>query len=220
MKNRLECMQPIRFLVVLLMCCLSYTTWAQTQSNVNGLVTDFSGEPLIGVSILVKGTSNGTVTDLDGKFSLSAEMGNMLQISYVGYISQEIKVESNKLLRIIMEEDTKKLEEVVVVGYGTQKKVNLTGAVSAVSAEDLASKPVMSTAQALAGLAPGLSVLQTSGRPGQGATVKIRGTGTFSKAGTDPLVLIDGLSGNIDDVDPNDIQSISFERCSFCFYLW
>ena len=82
MKNRLECMQPIRFLVVLLMCCLSYTTWAQTQSNVNGLVTDFSGEPLIGVSILVKGTSNGTVTDLDGKFSLSAEMGNMLQISY------------------------------------------------------------------------------------------------------------------------------------------
>ena len=75
MKNRLECMQPIRFLVVLLMCCLSYTTWAQTQSNVNGLVTDFSGEPLIGVSILVKGTSNGTVTDLDGKFSLSAEMG-------------------------------------------------------------------------------------------------------------------------------------------------
>ena len=192
------------------MCCLSYTTWAQTQSNVNGLVTDFSGEPLIGVSILVKGTSNGTVTDLDGKFSLSAEMGNMLQISYVGYISQEVKVESDKLLRIIMEEDTKKLEEVVVIGYGTQKKVNLTGAVAAVSAEDLASKPVMSTAQALAGLAPGLSVLQTSGRPGQGATVKIRGTGTFSKAGTDPLVLIDGLSGNIDDVDPNDIQSISF----------
>ena len=73
MKNRLECMQSIRFLAVLLMCCLSYTTWAQTQSNVNGLVTDFSGEPLIGVSILVKGTSNGTVTDLDGKFSLSAE---------------------------------------------------------------------------------------------------------------------------------------------------
>lgn len=107
MRNRLECMQPIRFLVVLLMCCLSYTTWAQTQSNVNGLVTDFSGEPLIGVSILVKGTSNGTVTDLDGKFSLSAEMGNMLQISYVGYISQEVKVESDKLLRIIMEEDTK-----------------------------------------------------------------------------------------------------------------
>lgn len=81
MKNRLECMQSIRFLAVLLMCCLSYTTWAQIQSNVNGLVSDFSGEPLIGVSILVKGTSNGTVTDLDGKFSLSAEMGNMLQIS-------------------------------------------------------------------------------------------------------------------------------------------
>lgn len=88
--------------------------------------------------------------------------------------------------------------------------MNLTGSVSSISAEDLASKPVMSTAQALAGLAPGLSVLQTSGRPGTGATVKIRGTGTFSNAGTDPLVLIDGLSGNIDDIDPNDIQSISF----------
>ena len=109
-----------------------------------------------------------------------------------------------------MEEDTKRLEEVVVVGYGTQKKVNLTGSVSSITADELANKPVMSTAQALAGLAPGLSVLQTSGRPGTGATVKIRGTGTFSNAGTDPLVLIDGLSGSIDDVDPNDIQSISF----------
>ena len=88
MKNRLECMQSIRFLAVLLTCCLSYTTWAQTQRNVNGLVTDFSGEPLIGVSILVKGTSNGTVTDLDGKFSLSAEMGNMLQIGFVVFIWQ------------------------------------------------------------------------------------------------------------------------------------
>ena len=99
------------------------------------------------------------------------------------------------------------MEEVVVVGYGTQKKVNLTGAVSAVSAEDLASKPVMSTAQALAGLAPGLSVLQTSGRPGQGATVKIRGTGTFSKAGTDPLVLIDGIERDLNNIDPEEIES-------------
>lgn len=212
MKNKLAygLMRSIRLMMILLICNLSSVTWAQAQIPVSGLITDSSGEPLIGVSILVKGTANGTVTDLDGKFDLDARKGDFLSVSYVGYISQDIKVEGDKLIHIIMEEDTKRLEEVVVVGYGTQKKVNLTGSVSSVSAEDLASKPVMSTAQALAGLAPGLSVLQTSGRPGQGATVKIRGTGTFSKAGTDPLVLIDGLSGNIDDVDPNDIQSISF----------
>ena len=212
MRNRLMygLMQPMRFVMILLVCHLSNITWAQVQGNIKGLVTDSAGEPLIGVSILIKNTNSGTVSDLDGKFTLTAKSGDILHISYVGYISQQIKVEENKQLRIIMEEDTKKLEEVVIVGYGTQKKVNLTGAVFSISAEDLANKPVMSTAQALAGLAPGLSVLQTSGRPGQGATVKIRGTGTFSNAGTDPLVLIDGLSGSLDDIDPNDIQSISF----------
>ena len=128
----------------------------------------------------------------------------------MGYASQEVPAVSGRLMRIVLKEDTEVLDEVVVVGYGTQKKVNLTGAVSAVTSDDLMNKPVMSTAQAIAGLAPGLSVVQNSGRPGTGANVKIRGTGTFSSAGTDPLVLIDGLSGNLDDVDPNDIQSISF----------
>lgn len=212
MKNQLTygLLQSMKIRLILLICCLSGATWAQTQSNVNGLITDSSGEPLIGVSIQVKGTTHGTISDLDGKFMLLAKTGDILRISYVGYTPQEIKLTGNQQLRIIMEEDTKRLEEVVVVGYGTQKKVNLTGSVSSITADELANKPVMSTAQALAGLAPGLSVLQTSGRPGTGATVKIRGTGTFSNAGTDPLVLIDGLSGSIDDVDPNDIQSISF----------
>ena len=212
MKNQLTygLLQSMKIRLILLICCLSGATWAQTQSNVNGLITDSSGEPLIGVSIQVKGTTHGTISDLDGKFMLLAKTGDILHISYVGYTPQEIKLTGNQQLRIIMEEDTKRLEEVVVVGYGTQKKVNLTGSVSSITADELANKPVMSTAQALAGLAPGLSVLQTSGRPGTGATVKIRGTGTFSNAGTDPLVLIDGLSGSIDDVDPNDIQSISF----------
>lgn len=212
MKNKLisECLQVTRITVILLACILSCTAWAQAQQRINGLVTDSSGEPLIGVNILVKGTMNGVVSDLDGKFAVTAKPGDFLLISYVGYLSQEIKLTNESFLQIIMREDTQKLEEVVVVGYGTQKKVNLTGAVSSVTADELISKPVMSTAQALAGLAPGLSVVQTSGRPGTGATVKIRGTGTFSNAGTDPLVLIDGLSGNIDDVDPNDIQSISF----------
>lgn len=196
--------------ILLLMVCFVGTVEAQGQGIVRGTVTDSSGEPLIGVSILVKGTANGVISDLDGGFSISAAADDVLQFSYVGYINQEIQVGNKKILNVIMEEDTKQLDEVVVVGYGTQKKVNLTGAVSSITSDDLINKPVMSTAQAIAGLAPGLSVVANSGRPGAGASVKIRGTGTFSGAGTDPLVLIDGLSGSIDDVDPNDIQSISF----------
>ncbi|MCH4181604.1 MAG: TonB-dependent receptor [Prevotella sp.] len=176
----------------------------------SGRVTDEKGEPIIGATVKVKGSSNGTVTDLNGNFNLNVEGDTYLDISYIGYRPKSIKALIGKYLSIKMEEDTKAVDEVVVVGYGTQKKINLTGSVSVVTAKELANKPVSSTAQALAGLVPGLSVLETSGLPGSSATVKIRGTGTFSSAGTDPLVLIDGLSGNIDDVDPNDIESISF----------
>lgn len=199
----------IRIFAILLMCSICLNVSAQKQGETTGMVTDSSGQPLIGVSILVKGTATGTTTDFDGKFTLNAVTGKILQVSYVGYVTQEVKA-APSFMHITLQEDFAKLEEVVVVGYGTQKKVNLTGSVSSVTAEELANKPVTSTAQALAGLAPGLSVLTNSGRPGAGATVRIRGTGTFSSAGNDPLVLIDGLSGSIDDVDPNDIQSISF----------
>ena len=195
---------------MLLLACVFGTVVAQENSIVKGTVIDGSGEPLVGVSVLVKGTTTGVVSGLDGTFSISVRNGETLVFSYVGYIKQEQLVGKEKNLKIVLQEDAKSLEEVVVVGYGTQKKVNLTGAVSSITAEELVNKPVMSTAQALAGLAPGLSVVSNSGRPGAGASVKIRGTGTFSSAGTDPLVLIDGLSGSLDDVDPNDIQSISF----------
>ena len=197
-------------MLFLLMACFVGSVTAQGQSMVKGTVTDSNGEPLIGVSILVKGTTNGVVSDINGGYSISAGASDVIQFSYVGYTTQEIQVGNNKILNVTLEEDTKRLDEVVVVGYGTQKKVNLTGAVSSIDSEELINKPVMSTAQAIAGLAPGLSVVSNSGRPGAGASVKIRGTGTFSSAGTDPLVLIDGLSGSMDDVDPNDIQSISF----------
>lgn len=200
----------MKMMMVMLFFSLSNNSFAQTGNNVNGTVTDPQGNPLIGVSILKGGSQTGTVSDADGHFSITANTGDHLDFSYIGYKTQRITVRGERTLKVTMEEDAGLLEELVVVGYGTQKKVNLTGSVASVSAEDLANKPVMSTSQALAGLAPGLSVLQNSGRPGAGATVKIRGTGTFSSAGNDPLVLIDGLSGNIDDVDPNDIQSISF----------
>ncbi len=182
----------------------------QSHIHITGIVTDESGESVIGANIMEKGTTNGTTTDTDGKFSLYVSENAILQISYIGYITQEIPLRGKNHLQVVMFEDSRALEEIVVVGYGTQKKVNLTGSVSAISAEDIANKPVASTSQAIAGLAPGLSVLQNSGRPGTGATVRLRGTGTFSSAGNAPLVLIDGLSGSLDDIDPNDIQSISF----------
>lgn len=179
--------------------------------KITGTVTDATGEPIIGANIRVKGQPTGTITDMEGQFVLEVPANIVLEISYIGYISREVNTGTNNDFNIILKEDTQALDEVVVVvGFGTQKKVNLTGSVSSVSASDLANKPVAMTSQAIAGLAPGLSVLQTSGRPGTGAAVKIRGTGTFSSAGNDPLVLIDGLSGSIDDVSPEDIQSISF----------
>lgn len=192
----------------LFMSALCVVTFA--QKTITGKVVDSNGEPIIGASI-VTADGTGTVTNFEGVFTLNnVKDKSELTISYVGCLTQKIVVGNKTNFEITLKEDSQLLDDVVVVGYGTQKKVNLTGSVSSVSADDLANKPVMSTAQALAGLAPGLSVLQNSGRPGTGATVKIRGAGTFSSAGNDPLVLIDGLSGSIDDVDPNDIQSISF----------
>ena len=201
---------PMRICAILLLCSFCGYLSAQSLQRISGLVTDVSGEPLIGVSVLVKETQDGTITDIDGNFTINAKVGQTLKFSYVGYTTKDLKLTSTGKLNVVLEEDTKRLEEVVVVGYGTQKKVNLTGAVSTITAEDLINKPVMTTSQALAGLAPGLSVLTNSGNPGAGASIRIRGTGTFSSAGNAPLVLIDGLSGDVDDVDPSDIQSISF----------
>lgn len=203
----------IRVLFVLIFLGTASVMAAQSNVTVSGTVTDASGEPLAGVTVLVKGLSIGSATDIDGQFAVKLPApiaGKVLNISYIGYVAQSVTLKSDAPLAIILEEDSKNLEEVVVVGYGTQKKVNLTGSVSSLSAEDLASRPVTNTSSIIAGLVPGVSVIQNSGRPGAGANVKMRGTGTFSSAGNSPLVLIDGLSGNLDDVDPNDIQNISF----------
>lgn len=203
----------IRTLIVLIFLGTASILAAQSNVTVSGTVTDTSGEPLAGVTVLVKGSSIGSATDIDGHFTVklpSPIAGKILNISYIGYVSQSVTLKSDALLTIVLEENSKNLEEVVVVGYGTQKKVNLTGSVSSLNAEDLASRPVTNTSSIIAGLVPGVSVIQNSGRPGAGANVKMRGTGTFSSAGNSPLVLIDGLSGNLDDIDPNDIQNISF----------
>lgn len=179
-------------------------------SDTEGKVVDVNGEPIIGASVIVKGTSNGTITDLDGHFSLSNVSGKTLVISFVGYETQEITLKGKKSLNIVLKEDTKSLEEVVVVGFGTQKKVNLSGSVAAVSGEDITRRPVANTAVLLQAQIPGLRVNQGTGQPGdENVTLRVRGQGTFSSAGSDPLVLINGVAGNIANIDPSSIESVS-----------
>lgn len=185
------------------------TTITQQNVTVAGIVKDEAGEPLIGVSVIVKGTSNGTITDIDGRFSLDVPANSDIEITYIGYKSQIVKA-SSAPLNIILKEDTQKLDEVVVVGYGTQKKVNLTGAVSAVTGEDISKRPVANAAILLQGQIPGLRVNQGLGQPGgEGTSFRIRGQGTFSSAGSDPLILVNGVPGSMSNLDPSVIESVS-----------
>ena len=213
MRKRKSSFQAIRVVIALMFLCATSIMSAQQSVSVNGTVTDPSGDPLVGVTVMLDESSTGTSTDIDGNFSLPVAMptdGRKLTFSYIGYEPVNVPVKSGSPMAIVMKEDSKTLDEVVVVGYGTQKKVNLSGSVSSLNANDIASRPVTSTSAIIAGLVPGVSVVSNSGRPGAGASVKMRGTGTFSSAGNSPLVLIDGLAGNLDDIDPSDIQNISF----------
>ncbi|MBC9797150.1 SusC/RagA family TonB-linked outer membrane protein [Sinomicrobium weinanense] len=181
--------------------------WAQGQ--VSGIVTDAeSGEPLLGVNIIVKGASAGAVTDFNGEYQLNVPEGSTLIFSYIGYIQQEVAVNNKETINIALAPDVSVLKEVVIIGYGTQKKENLTGSVSAVKGGEIATQPVMQPSQALMGKMPGVTALQSSSQPGaDGATLRIRGIGTLSNS--DPLVLIDGVPGNMDGIDPRDIENIS-----------
>ena len=185
------------------------TIMQQQNLKVSGVVTDEAGEPLIGVSVLVKGTTLGNITDLNGRFSLDVPEGNILEISYIGYKTQSIKAQREPM-NIVLKEDAQKLDEVVVVGFGTQKKVNLTGSVSAVTGDDISKRPVANAAILLQGQIPGLRVNQGLGQPGgEGTSFRIRGQGTFSSAGSDPLILINGVPGSMTNLDPSVIESVS-----------
>lgn len=180
----------------------------QQKRQVSGTVSDINGEPIIGVNIVEKGTTNGTVTDADGHFSFTIESDGILQISYIGYLGQEINTAGRTSFNIVLQEDTKALDEVIVVGYGTQKKVNLTGAVGSIQMEDLESRPLTNSSIALQGKVSGVYALQKSGKPsGDDAVINIRGVGTLNNS--DPLILVDGFPGNMNDVNPNDLESIS-----------
>ena len=180
----------------------------QQSGTCKGVVKDAAGEAIIGASVVVKGTTNGSITDFDGNFELSGvKNGAILQVSYVGYITQEVKY-NGQSLNVILKEDNMNLEEVVVVGYGTQKKANLTGSVANVNNKLIESRPITSVSAGLQGLLPGVTVTQRSGQPGaDNGTIRVRGTGTFNAA--DPMVIVDGVESTMNDIDANDIESIS-----------
>lgn len=180
-----------------------------TAVSVDGTVVDIYDEPLIGASVLPKNNpSGGVITDLDGYFSIEAELNSVLTISYIGYKTVKIQVDGKKNLKIVLQPDSSILEESVVIGYGVQKKVNLTGSVDVIDGEELAGRSASNTSSLLVGVAPNMNVTQSNGRPGQGGSINIRGVNSISSS-TGPLVLIDGVEGNIDTVNPNDISSIS-----------
>ncbi|NDP20047.1 MAG: TonB-dependent receptor [Paludibacter sp.] len=198
------------FIVLFLFCSGQILAQSTKLSTINGSVSDVSG-PLPGVSILEKGTTNGTITNTNGKFTLSPKgTAPVLVVTYIGYETKEISVKNTSDLNIILNEDTKKLEEVVVVGYGTQKKVSVTGAVSIVGKAQLLQTPQANISNALVGRMPGLLSVQRSGQPGEDAsTLRIRGVGTFG-GGQDPLIMVDGIeTDNYNNIDPNEIESVS-----------
>lgn len=180
------------------------------QRTIKGVVLDEAGIPIIGANVVQKGTTNGVITDLDGNFVLKIEGTEELQISYIGYISQTINVQGKNDIKIILKEDSQALDEVVVVGFGTQKKVNLTGSVGVVSADEIKERPVANATQALQGIVPGLQITQTNGSLEDSPSINVRGTTTIGQGTSgSPLVLIDGMEGDLNTINPQDIANIS-----------
>jgi TonB-linked SusC/RagA family outer membrane protein len=195
--------------IVLTTATNSYTNEPQ-QKSVSGKVTDSSGLPLPGVSVVIKGTTNGTITDAEGNYSLANVPTNaILQFSFVGMKTQEIAVGGKTSINISLADETIGIEEVVAVGYGTQKKVSTTSPISQMKGEEMARRPVTNAQQSLQGLAPGVTILDGGGVPGRSAaTLRVRGITTLS-GNNDPLILIDGIEQSMDDINPSDIDNVS-----------
>lgn len=178
----------------------------QQKQTVKGTVKDANGDPIIGATVKVKGSTGGTVTDIDGKFTLDAPAGAELEVSSIGYLKQIVKAKGN--IAIVLKDDSQTLDELVVVGYGVQKKENLTGAVASMNAEKLATRPVSSLSSALAGEMAGVTAVQTSGAPGgQNASITVRGQNSVNAAS--PLVIVDGVPGSMNVLNPAEIESVT-----------
>lgn len=197
-------------LALVLGCLLLAATpaYAQGEVEISGVVTDNLGEPMIGVTVMAKGASTGAITDLDGNFRLKVSKNATIVFSFIGYKSVEKPAAALKNAKIVMQDDTQMLGEVVVVAYGSQKKETLTGAISQVKAAELTKSPVANMGQALTGRAAGVSTTQNSGAPGEDdVTIRIRGVGTLNDAS--PLVLVDGVERSFSQIDPSEVESMS-----------
>lgn len=210
MKAIMHLKNPIHYVILLgCMFYLSITSLYAQELSVSGNVKDATGEFVIGASVLVKGTTNGTITDIDGNFTLTGlSAGSVIEVSYIGYVTQSLTVQDATPLQIVLKEDTETLDEVVVVGYGVQKKSVVTASIAKVSSDDLASTAPTRMDNALKGLAAGVTVTSSSGQPGAAAQIRVRGIGTINNS--DPLYIVDGMpiEGGLDYLNPNDIASI------------
>lgn len=193
----------------LLLTLLSFSLTALTQQKVTGKVKDSSGEPVIGASVVVKGNNTmGTITDFDGNFMLDVPTKSVLVISYIGYVTQEVPTAGKKSLEIILKEDTKTLDEVVVIGYGTQRKGDVTSSVASVKADNFVKGAVKDVGQLIQGKVAGLAITNPNGDPTGSTQIRLRGTNTIGGANTAPLVLIDGIPGELGTVAPEDVESV------------
>ncbi|MCU6767470.1 TonB-dependent receptor [Barnesiella propionica] len=210
LKRAVNCFRSFRFVTVLV-CFFSTAVLFAQNSKLTGVVVDESGEPIIGASVYIKGTKTGIMTDVNGTFALNAPDKSTLTISYVGYTTQDVVADAQKKLFITLKESINQLDELVVVGFGTQKKVNLTGAVSAIDSKIIENRPVSNVVQALQGAVPGLNISNTNGgMMGTNPSISIRGLGTIGQGSSgSPLVLIDGMEGDINTLNPQDVENIS-----------
>lgn len=208
-----------KYLISVLFFCIfifaAENAYSQQKKQITGRVTDKAGETIIGANIIEAGTTNGTVTDIDGRFSLIVEDKSFIHISYIGYLEQEINTEGKSIFDIILQEDVKALEEVIITAFATQKRINVTGAISTVSGRDVLAAPVSNISNALVGITPGLSAVQAGGEPGRNeADITLRGVGTYGNS--TPLIVIDGIEQASEQaftafnaLDPNEILGIS-----------
>lgn len=196
------------WMICILLCGFQTIAFAQ-QRTIQGVVTSENSEPLPGVNILIKGTTNGTTTDVSGSYTLQASQGDVLVFSFIGYQQREVTVGSQTTINVSMNEDMQSLSEVVIIGYGAEKKVNVIGSVETISTKQITAAPVGTVSNALAGRLPGLIVQQPQGEPGaDAASLLIRGRGTLGNSS--PLIIIDGVEGrDINAVNADDIESIS-----------
>ena len=200
-----------QLLAVMLIVCMNvavgFELYAQSNTiTVKGKVMA-DGEPVIGATVLVKGVSTGTATDMDGNFTLNVASKAVLVVSSIGYETQEVPVNGRTLINVVLKSDVVALKDVVVVGYGVQKKVNLTGAVSSLSTDELEGKPIANVLEAMQGTTPGLVIQQGTSTPGSVPSINIRGLNTMNN--NDPLVIIDGIEGSLANLNPADIEQVS-----------